>query len=336
MRRCLIIAEAGVNHDGDAAAAQEMVRVAAAADADVIKFQTFVADRLVCSEAPKARYQVETTGCEGSQLEMLRALELSREDHVALAEASTSAGIEFLSTPFDEQSADQLEQIGVQRFKIPSGEVSNHPLLRHIAGKGKPILLSTGMCWLGEVEAAIRVLEDAGVSDLTVLHCTSSYPAEPAECNLRALETLRSAFGFPVGYSDHTLGVDIACAAVALGATVIEKHFTLDRRRQGPDHRASLEPAELAELVRAVRRVEVALGDGRKRPTSGELDTRRVARRSLVAARDLEPGAMLRSEDLCSMRPGTGISPAERDRIIGHRLRKPVSRHQPLAWGDLG
>ena len=181
------------------------------------------------------------------------------------------------------------------------------------------------------------MLEDAGVSDLTVLHCTSSYPADPAECNLRALETLRSAFGFPVGYSDHTLGVDIACAAVALGATVIEKHFHPRQETTGfLNHRASLEPEELTELVRSVRRVEVALGDGRKRPASGELDTRRVARRSLVAARDLESGVVLRSEDLCSMRPGTGISPAEHDRVIGHHLRKPVSRHQPLAWGDLG
>jgi N-acetylneuraminate synthase len=312
-----------------------MIQSAAEAGADVVKFQTFSADRLTTATAPKARYQLETTDRSESQIEMLRRLELPDSAYDALRQHCEKAGIEFLSSPFDEESVDLLERVGVKRYKIPSGELINHPLLRHVGQTGKPVILSTGMSSLGEVEAAVRVLEDAGCSAITLLHCTSSYPTDPAETNLRAMQTLRTVFGMPVGFSDHTRGIEIACAAVALGATLIEKHFTLDRGLPGPDQSSSLEPDELAALVTAVRNVSLALGDGIKRPTLAEFDTRDVARKSLVAARDLEAGTEIAPQDVCAKRPGTGISPADVAHIVGRRLRVALPRDELISWKHL-
>lgn len=329
---CLFIAEAGVNHNGDVALAEEMVRAGVAARADVVKFQTFSANRLASRSARKARYQEAADGTAESHFDMLARLELGEAAHRQLAASCSREGIEFLSTPFDEASADLLDALGVRRFKVSSGDVTNQGLLRHIAAKGKPILLSTGMCYLGEVEAAVRTLERAGCADVTLLHCTSSYPTEAEDCNLRSIEALKSAFGLPVGYSDHTTGIEIACAAVALGISVIEKHFTLNKGLPGPDHRASLDPIELKSFGAAIRRIERALGDGFKRPMPGELDTRAVARRSWTAARALEAGATLRREDLVAKRPGTGIPPQDADRIVGRRVSRAVRADETLTW----
>jgi N,N'-diacetyllegionaminate synthase len=333
--RCTVIAEAGVNHNGDPDLALRMVEVAAQCGADVIKFQTFRASALATAHAPKAAYQIARTEAAESQRQMLERLELDESAYRELVQAAARAKLEFLSTPFDEASADLLAELGVERFKIPSGEVSNHPLLRHIARKRKPILLSTGMCTLADVEGAVAALRDAGCDELTLLHCTSSYPAPHADVNLRAMETLRRAFGVPVGLSDHTEGIAVATAAAALGASVIEKHFTLDRRMPGPDHAASLEPDELAQLVRAIRQVEAALGDGIKRPMPSELDVRRVARKSLVAARDLAAGTTLEAAHLCAKRPGDHISPAELDRVVGRVLRTSLRADEPVEWDHL-
>ena len=284
-----IIAEAGVNHNGDLQTAEKMVDVAAEAGADAVKFQTFRADEVVSEAAPKARYQIENTGEGGSQLEMLKRLELSPDAHRKLIERCHARGIMFLSTPFDFPSADLLERLSVPAYKVPSGEITNWPFLEHIASKGKPIILSTGMSDLNEVEQAVKVLRAAGCSELLILHATSSYPATAASSNLRAMQTLSDFFHTPIGLSDHTIGIEVALAATALGACILEKHFTLDRSLPGPDHKASLEPAELRSLVRGIRAVESALGDGRKQPTPSEEDVRRVARRSIVARRQFQP-----------------------------------------------
>ena len=333
--RCFVIAEAGVNHDGDLGRARELVAVAAAAGADAVKFQTFAAERLVTADAPKAAYQRRGPEDAETQAALLRRLELDADAHVALRDCAAAHGIEFLSTPYDAASADLLERIGVARFKLASGDLTNLPLLRHVARKGRPVVASTGMATLAEVASAVEALRGAGARDLTLLHCTSSYPADTAECNLRAIGTLRRAFGTSVGYSDHTPGTEIACAAVALGARVIEKHFTLDRRLPGPDHRASLEPEELAQLVARVRAVESALGDGVKRPAASEEEARRLARRSLVAARDLPAGAALAPEDLAARRPARGLPPAALDAVIGRELRAPLRSGEALRWEHL-
>src|SRR5215208_4566960 len=305
-----VIAEAGVNHNGDLKMARALIDVAVDSGADAVKFQTFQADRLVTPEAPKAAYQAANTGDTESQFEMLRRLELSPEAHRELQSYCEERGIIFLSTPFDEEAVDLLDELGVPAFKISSGDLTNSPLLEHVARKGKPVILSTGMSELSELIEAVSVLNTAGCETPILLHCVSNYPADPAEVNLRAMQTMRSAFDVPVGFSDHTQGIDVALAAVALGACVIEKHFTLDRTLQGPDHLASLEPTELRELVRSTRRVEKALGSGRKVPTASEMETAKVARRSLVAARDIAAGATLEREMVVMRRPGTGMSPA--------------------------
>ncbi len=332
MSSCYIIAEAGVNHNGSAELAHRMIEIAAHCGADAVKFQTFVAAELATSDAPKARYQLETTDTAQSQQDMLRSLELTESDYLSLAKAAEKAGIEFLSTPFDRESADLLNRVGMKRFKIPSGELVNLPLLRHVGSLGKPVILSTGMSYIGEVELAVRTLEDAGASEITILHCTSCYPTAPQDCNLNAMKTLHAVTGCPVGYSDHTVGLEIPCAAVALGATVIEKHFTLDRTMPGPDHRASIEPDELRVLVRSIRSIEASLGDGIKRPTQAELNTREIARRSLVAAHDLESGTVIAADHLTAKRPGTGISPVELDRVIGRKLIADVEADELLDW----
>jgi N-acetylneuraminate synthase len=315
--RTLIIAEAGVNHNGELALARKLVAAAAAAGADLVKFQTFVADRSIAASAPKARYQED--GSSESQHEMVRKLELSRGDHEVLIDECRERGIGFLSTAFDIGSFELLEALGLDLVKIPSGEITNLPLLRRMAYGGKPILLSTGMASLGEIDAALDVIEQAGTprAHVTLLHCNTAYPTPADDVNLRAMLSLKAAFGVEVGYSDHTVGIEIPIAAVALGATVIEKHFTLNRGLPGPDHRASLEPAELEAMVRAIRNVERALGNGVKRPTASELENRAIARKSLVASRAIHAGERFSADNLAAKRPGTGISPMRWDDVVG-------------------
>ncbi len=330
-----VIAEAGVNHNGDLDLARRLVDAAAEAGADAVKFQTFRTDALVSAAAPKARYQVETTGEAESQRAMLAQLELSAAAHAGLRDHATARGLVFFSTPFDEASADLLDRLGVELFKVPSGEVTNLPLLRHVAAKGRPLLLSTGMSTLDEVDVAVAAIRAAGDPPIAILHCVSAYPAPVEDTNLRAMDTLRARFGCPVGLSDHSLGIEIALAAVARGAAVLEKHLTLDRTLPGPDHRASLEPGDFAALVRGVRVIEAALGDGDKRPMPSEVDTRAVARRSLVAARALPAGHRLTRGDLAIKRPGTGIPPADLDRVLGRRLARPLGVDDVVDWPSL-
>jgi N,N'-diacetyllegionaminate synthase len=316
----LIIAEAGVNHNGDMALARRLVHVAAAAGADMVKFQTFTADTLVTETAEMAEYQKENTGVSESQHAMIRRLELSRADHEALIDECERAGIQFFSTGFDAPSIDLLADLGIDLFKVPSGELTNLPLLRHIAAKQRPVILSTGMANADEIGAALEVFLSAGLSrdQLTVLHCTTQYPAPFDAVNLTAMRSIADQFGVAVGYSDHTLGIEVATAAVALGATVIEKHFTLDRTLPGPDHAASLEPDELAAMVRAIRNIEAAMaGDGVKRPSASEQPNIAIARRSIVAARPIAAGEILDAGNLTTKRPGTGISPMQWDAVIG-------------------
>lgn len=322
--RTFIIAEAGVNHNGSLELARQLVDVAAAAGADAVKFQTFIAEKVISPAAPKADYQLQTTGADESQLEMIKRLELPFEAFRELFAYCRSKNILFLSTPFDEESADFLDELGVAAFKLPSGEITNLPFLAHVAHKGKPLIVSTGMSSLGEVEAAVRAMTAAGNRDLVLLHCVSNYPADPADANLRAMGTLEAAFGLPVGFSDHTLGIEVPLAAVALGACVIEKHFTLDHNLAGPDHRASLEPGELQAMVRGIRIVEAALGHGRKEPAPAEADTAAVARKSLVAACDIRAGTVLREEHLAVKRPGTGLPPALWSYIVGRTARVDI------------
>ena len=320
-----VIAEAGVNHNGDLKMARELIDAAVDAGADAVKFQTFQADRLVMPDAPKAEYQLQNTRKAESQLEMLRRLELSADAHRELQSYCHQRGIVFLSTPFDEEAADLLEELGVPAFKISSGDLTNSPLLEYVALKGKPIILSTGMSEISELIEAVSVLNSAGCETPILLHCVSNYPANAAEVNLRAMQTMHAAFDLPVGFSDHTEGIDISLAAVALGACVIEKHFTLDRTLPGPDHRASLEPGELRQLVRSIRRIESALGSGRKVPTASEIETARVARRSLIAATDIPAGTALKREMVIIRRPGTGMSPALLETVLGRRLLRRIA-----------
>lgn len=354
MRRTLIIAEAGVNHDGSLEDALAMVDVAADAGADVVKFQTFDADALAASDAPLADYQ-RLGSAAPSQQEMLRALQLDRAAHDALATRCASRDIELLSTAFDLTSLGWLLELGVRRIKVPSGELTNGPFLLELSRTGLPLLVSTGMASLADVELALAVLA-FGMSGapgipseqdlraayraaihsgalrerVTLLHCTSSYPARPDEVDLAAMDTLATAFGVPVGYSDHTLGIAVGIAAVARGACVLEKHFTLGRDRSGPDHAASLEPGELAELVAAVRVVEEAIGSPVKLPSADEEATARVARRSVVAARDLAAGEVLDAASLTTLRPGTGRPPADLWRLVGRRAGRAYARGEQL------
>lgn len=319
--RTLIIAEAGVNHNGDMSTARQLIEVAAGAGADMVKFQTFSADRLTTPRAGKADYQVRTTGAQETQHEMLRRLELTRDMHETLIAQCKSCGIQFFSTGFDAQSIDMLVELGIERFKIPSGEITNFPYLRHIGRYGRPILLSTGMATLAEIEAAIDVFERAGTprSLITVLHCSTEYPTPMADVNLRAMLAIRDAFGVAIGYSDHTQGIEVAIAAVALGATVVEKHFTLDRDLPGPDHKASLEPDELRAMVFAIRNIEQALGDGIKRPSASEEKNRAIARKSLVAACAIRAGERFSESNVAAKRPGSGLSPMRWDEVLGRR-----------------
>ncbi len=344
--RVFLIAEAGVNHNGRLDLALQLVDAAKAAGADAVKFQTFRAEDLALPGAATAAYQKGATG-QTDQLAMLRALELDAAQHRAIAAHCAQAGIEFMSTPFSEEAVDLLVGLGVKRLKLSSGELTNRPLLEKAACSGLPLLLSTGMATLAEVQQAVSwvqaVWAECGTpqptppmaAPLVLLHCTSAYPAPDTALNLRAIATLRESTGLPVGYSDHSLGNTAALAAAAMGAVAIEKHITLDHNLPGPDHRASSEPAEFAQLAQDLRRLEAMLGDGVKAPRPDELDVRRVARRSVVLARDLPAGAVLSRADLLLRRPEAGIPAAELDAVVGHRLRAAGTALQPLQWGDL-
>jgi N,N'-diacetyllegionaminate synthase len=320
----LIIAEAGVNHNGDIAMAKRLIEVAAEAGVDMVKFQTFSADRLATTRAGKAQYQEQSTGEAESQHSMLRRLELSDEMHQNLIEHCRRHGIRFFSTGFDVPSLDFLMGLGLDRVKIPSGEITNLPYLRRVAEHGKPVILSTGMASLGDIESALAVLEEGGVSreHITVLHCNTEYPTPMVDVNLRAMCNIGQAFNVAVGYSDHTPGIEVAIAAVALGAVVIEKHFTLDRNLPGPDHAASLEPDELKAMVVAIRNVELALGDGIKRASPSEVKNMPIARKSIVASRPIRAGEVFTTENITAKRPGTGISPMRWDEVLG----RPANR----------
>lgn len=315
----LIIAEAGVNHNGDIGMARQLIDAAAEAGADLVKFQTFRADRLVTTSAKKAAYQMATTAADESQHEMIRRLELSEAMHDELIAHCRQRKIEFFSTAFDLESLDYLMGLGMPRIKVPSGEITNLPYLRKVGGFDKEVILSTGMSSLGEIEAAIDALEKAGTprARIVVLHCNTEYPVPMAEVNLRAMRSIGEAFGVKVGFSDHTEGIEIAIAAVALGATVIEKHFTLDRNLPGPDHRASIEPDELGRMIRSIRNVELAMGDGIKRPSASEERNCLIARKSLVAARRIAKGDVFSTENITMKRPGVGISPMRFDEVLG-------------------
>lgn len=318
-KRTLIIAEAGVNHNGDLNKALQLIDVAAKAGADLIKFQTFSAEQLVTKSAPKADYQTLTTDVAESQLNMLRQLELSTAMHEKLISHCQMRGVGFFSTGFDIQSLDYLASLGLELFKIPSGELTNLPYLQHIGAFRKPIILSTGMAKLGEIEDALEVLESAGTdrSLITVLHCNTEYPTPMQDVNLNAMCSIKKAFGLPVGYSDHTLGIEVPIAAVALGAVLIEKHLTLDRDLPGPDHKASLEPGEFVAMVRAIRNIEQAMGDGIKRPSPSELKNRLIARKSLVAAKPISEGEHFTLDNITAKRPGTGVSAMRWNEAIG-------------------
>jgi N-acetylneuraminate synthase len=351
-----VIAEAGVNHDGSLERALALVDVAADAGADAVKFQTFRAESIAAAGARKARYQAETTGTAESQLEMLRRLELAPEHHDALSARCRERGIEFLSTAFDRESLDLLVgRLGIARVKVPSGEITNGPLLLAMARTGLPIILSTGMSTLDEIREALGVLAHGwtvehdpltsadfralvrapGAAELvrervTILQCTTEYPAPFADVNLRAMDTLRDTFGAAVGLSDHSPGIAVPIAAVSRGATVVEKHFTLDRTLPGPDHRASLEPDELSAMIEGIRAVEQALGDGEKSPRPSELGNRDVARRSLVAARAIAAGAIITADDVTAKRPGTGRSPMDTWNVIGTRATRDLVPDEPI------
>ena len=326
-----VIAEAGVNHNGDLALARALVDVAAEAGADAVKFQTYSADRLVTRDAPTAEYQRRATGGELSQHAMLSALELSAAAHETLLAYCADRRIEFMSAPHDLESARFLARLGVRRLKIPSGDVTNLPMLEVVGGLGLPVILSTGMADLSEVDAAVATLRRAGLADLVLLQCVSDYPASPTGMNLRVMDTYQRRYGVPVGLSDHTLGIHVAVAAVGRGASYVEKHFTLDRVLAGPDHQASLDPEQLRGLIRAIRDIEAALGDGVKAPTANEMPIRRVARKSLVAARDLPAGAILGTDDVAILRPGTGLSPAVLGRVLGRKTARAIQANTPLS-----
>jgi N-acetylneuraminate synthase len=316
-----IIAEAGVNHNGSFELACKLVDAAKAAGADCIKFQTFKSHNLVSHTAQKAEYQKDATG-EGSQIDMLKKLELSYGEFLMLKEYCEKQGICFLSTPFDFESIEFLKSIDMPFWKIPSGEITNYPYLVALAKTEKPIVMSTGMCELEEIEAAIHVLKDHGTKDIRLLQCNTEYPTPFEDVNLRAMQTMKEYFGIEVGYSDHTEGIEVPVAAVALGATIIEKHFTLDRNMEGPDHKASLEPNELKAMVESIRNIEKALGNGEKAPTKSEKKNITIARKSIVAKKNIRMGEIFTEENLTVKRPGIGISPMEWNKVLGTKAAR--------------
>ncbi len=327
---CFMVAEAGVNHNGDLDLAKRLVDIAADAGADAVKFQTFTSSSLVVPDAPLADYQMKSPNAGSSQYEMLKALELGAEAHQVLADQCRRRGLLFMSTPFDEASADFLDELGVPVFKTPSPEITNLSLLAHIAAKGKPMIVSTGTANLGEVEAAVNAIKRSGNSQIVLLHCVSNYPADPSEANLRAMQTMATAFGVPVGFSDHTAGIEVALGAVALGACVIEKHFTTDCTLPGPDHIASMEPSELAALIKGIAIVSSALGDGRKEPTASEANIANTMRRSLVALNDIPAGTVLDESIIGARRPGSGLPPTMQPYLVGRRARRRIRAGEVL------
>lgn len=327
MTKTLIIAEAGVNHNGDIGLAKKLIDAAAEAGADLVKFQTFNASRLVTRTAKKADYQNKSTDSKESQHEMLRRLELTADMHIELIEHCAARNIGFFSTGFDIECIDFLVSLGQDHFKIPSGEITNLPYLRHIGRLGQVVILSTGMSTMSDIEAAIDALEQAGTvrENITVLHCTTEYPTPMEEVNLRAMQSIHAAFGVKIGYSDHTSGIEVAIAAVALGARVIEKHFTLDRNLPGPDHKASLEPEELKTMISAIRNIEIALGDGVKRLTASEARNKPIVRKSLIASQAIKAGEVFSAQNITTKRPGTGISPMRWDEVVGRTALRDFS-----------
>lgn len=334
MPATFIIAEAGVNHNGSIELALELIDAARSAGADAVKFQTFKAGLLATPAAPKAAYQQRTTNAAESQLEMLQRLQLDEVAHRKLMQQCVDVGIQFISSPFDPSSVDMLATLGIPQFKIPSGEITNYPLLAKIAGTAKPVILSTGMSTLGEVEEAVHVLETGGATQISLLHCVTEYPAPFEQINLRAMQTLKTAFHLPVGYSDHTPETEISIAAVALGAEIIEKHLTLDRTLPGPDHSSSLQPLEFGQMVTAIRHVESALGNGIKAPAPCELPNMTVARKSVVASHALPAGHRLTHNDLDIRRPGSGLAPKFLPSLLGRTLRVAVDAGT-IIHGDL-
>ncbi|CAB4569529.1 unannotated protein [freshwater metagenome] len=320
----IVIAEAGVNHNGDIKIAKSLVDVAVDAKADIVKFQTFSAERQVTKNASKAAYQRETTASDETQYSMLKKLELNVEMHVELISYCKSRNIEFLSTGFDIQSVDLLQNLGQRLFKIPSGEITNYSYLKHIGELRKPVILSTGMSDLNEIKSALDIFEKTGLPKnfITILHCTTSYPAPMIDVNLKAMQTIHKEFDVAVGYSDHTLGIEISIAAVALGASIIEKHFTLDRNLYGPDHKSSLEPKELKEMVKAIRNIELALGDGVKQMMPSEKSNRAIVRKSLVAIKEIKSGDVFSLDNVAAKRPGNGISPMNWNKIVGKKSKR--------------
>lgn len=317
--KVIIIAEAGVNHNGNYDLAVKMIHEAKRAGADYVKFQTAVPELVISTFAPKAEYQKETTGADESQLDMCRAIHLPLSDYVKLAAICKEEGIGFMSTPFDLVSIDVLEELDMDYYKIPSGEITNLPYLRKIASKHRPVIMSTGMCEMQEIADALAVLEAGGLTrdQITLLHCNTQYPTPFADVNLAAMHTIAATFGTKVGYSDHTRGIEVPIAAVAMGAKVIEKHFTLDCNMEGPDHKASLEPHQLKAMVDAIRNVEEAIGTAEKHATASETPNKEVARKSIVAARAITKGELLTEENITVKRPGNGISPMLWDSVIG-------------------
>jgi len=317
--KTIIIAEAGVNHNGSIELAKKLIDVACEAKADFVKFQTFKAEKVVIRNAKKAVYQKNYSADDESQFEMIKKLELDKEAHEELIDYCKTKDIQFLSTAFDHDSIDLLDQLNMPLFKIPSGEITNLPYLRHIGKMGKPIIMSTGMSTLDEVHNALNILIESGAEkeQITILHCNTEYPTPMKDVNLKAMLTIKDELGVNIGYSDHTLGIEVAISAVAMGATVIEKHFTLDRNMSGPDHAASLEPEELKAMVTAIRNIEKAMGVGEKKPSSSETKNISVVRKSIVAKKSIKKGELFTEENLIVKRPGTGISPMGWDTVIG-------------------
>ena len=332
MKKTLIIAEAGVNHNGEIATAKKLIDVAADAGADYVKFQTFKAELIVSKNAQKAEYQKQTTDSNETQFEMIKKLELDRKAHEILIEHCQKKGIKFLSTPFDLESIDLLYDLGVELYKIPSGEITNYPYLKKIAQKKLPVVMSTGMTNMQEIEEALQVLLDNGLNkeQITILHANSEYPTPMEDVNLKAMLTIGKSFGIKYGYSDHTLGIEVPVAATALGATVIEKHFTLDKTMEGPDHKASLEPGELKAMVKAIRNIDIAMGDGVKKPSPSESKNIKTARKSIVAKRDIKKGEIFTEENLTVKRAGKGISPMRWEEIIGKVAKRNFKEDEKI------
>jgi len=338
MKNTIIIAEAGVNHNGSIEIAKKLIDAGAAAGVDYVKFQTFKSEKVISKNAKKADYQIANTadGVE-SQLEMVKKYELDKDTHLELIQYCNVKGVKFLSSPFDLESIDLLVELGIELFKIPSGEITNLPYLRKVAALKKDIILSTGMCNLSDIEQAISILIANGATrdSITILHCNTEYPTPMADVNLSAMNTIRNAFNVNVGYSDHTLGIEIPIAATALGASVIEKHFTLDRNMEGPDHIASLEPNDLIEMVKAIRNIDLALGDGIKQPSASETKNIAIARKSIVAAQDLKVGDVITEDNITVKRPGSGISPLKWDELIGKKIKKNIEADELLEIGHI-